>query len=312
VVDNSLFDICDKKHKKLITESWEDLAKRFDFSSGENLRSWFKRQRKKMGLLKSNNKNEKILIISDLHIPDHKEKLVLDIIKDNSSVDKIIMLGDILDCTAVSSWYNEDISILDYELIKAHELLCSIRKITKAKIILVKGNHEERVNTYYSKNAKIMGSAVVETEILYKLANGFSIKYKNKNQRIEYQPIKDIEYCNGRTYIIGDLLVNHPSFYRKDYMKTVCVMYNEKFKDKYPNVNVIIMGHTHQLGLVFAQNGKVLIESGCLCNPMSYTDKDDKPFKMQSYGYVYLEIDDKKVDINSIKLKYLGYDEILK
>ena len=136
-------------------------------------------------------------------------------------------------------------------------------------------------------------------------------KYKNKKQRIEYEPIENVEYCNGRTYIIGDLLVNHPSFYRKDYMKTVWMMYNEKFKDKYPNIDTIIIGHTHQLGMMFVQNGKTLIESGCLCNPMSYTDKDDKPFKMQSYGYVYLEMKNNKVNLDTIELKYLGYDEIV-
>lgn len=45
-----------------------------------------------------------------------------------------------------------------------------------------------------------------------------------------YDPISNIEYCGGRTYIIGDLLVNHPSSYKKDYMKTVWTIYNEKLK----------------------------------------------------------------------------------
>ena len=155
-----------------------------------------------------------------------------------------------------------------------------------------------------------MGTSVVETEILYKLATGFTIKNKKEKIRITYEPIDNIEYCEGRTYVIGDLLINHPSTFRKDYMKTVFIMYNEKFKNKYPNVKVFICAHTHQIGQIFVDNGTVLIESGCVCNPMSYADKDDKPYKFQQYGYIYLEMKDNKVNIDSIKIKYLGHDSI--
>jgi hypothetical protein len=156
-----------------------------------------------------------------------------------------------------------------------------------------------------------MGSAVVETEILYKLANGFTIKRQKQNKREVYEPIKDVTYCENRSYLLGDLLVNHPSTYKKDFLKTVATMYNEKLKLKYPNANVFICGHTHQLGMTFAEDGKVLIESGCICNPMSYADKDDRPMKMQQYGYIYLEMKDNRVDIDSIKVNYLGHDEIV-
>jgi len=123
-----------------------------------------------------------------------------------------------------------------------------------------------------------------------------------------YDPISNIEYCGGRTYIIGDLLVNHPSSYKKDYMKTVWTIYNEKLKNKYPDVNVVVIGHSHQLGKVFVENGKVLIESGCMCNHLCYNDEDDRPQKLQQLGYVYLEMKDNKVDIDSIKLNYLGFN----
>lgn len=44
----SLLDICRKKHSKEISDSWDELAKQFDFNSGEALRCWFKRQRKSL------------------------------------------------------------------------------------------------------------------------------------------------------------------------------------------------------------------------------------------------------------------------
>jgi len=195
-------------------------------------------------------------------------------------------------------------------MIKAHELLLKIRAITSAKIVLVKGNHEERVNLAYAKNAKALGTTVVETEILYKLANGFTVKHIKQNKRVVYDPVPDVEYCEGRTFTIGDLVVNHPSTFRKDCMKAVYVMYSEKLKNRYPKGRVFLIGHTHQLGKVFVDDGVVLIENGCVCFPARYADKDDRPFKMQQYGYTYLEMKNGKVDIDSIKVKYLGSDEV--
>lgn len=302
-----------KKAGELKGTSWNDIGAPFGLD-GEAARQIVKKYCRKNGLLKGKYEagRLKILIISDLHVPDHKREMILQIIKENAHVDLIILNGDILDCKAVSAWYNEEISILDHEMIEAHALLTKIRQLTKAKIVLVKGNHEQRVNRYYAQNAKAMGTSVIETEILYKLANGFTVRYADKKRKDEirnvFKPIENVEYCESRSYMIGDLLVNHPSIFRKDYMKTVFIMWNERLKTKYPNAKVIVIGHTHQLGMVHADDGRVLIECGCTCNPASYADQDDRPFKVQQYGYVYLEMKDGVTDLDSIDARYLGHD----
>jgi predicted phosphodiesterase len=294
----------------LKTPSWKELGEPYGLQ-GNDVRIMVQNYERRNGLLKGKYETgrDRILIISDLHIPDHKEGMILDIIKQNSKVNLIIMNGDILDCNAVSSWYDEHISILDYEMKIAHDLLTKIRSITNAKIVLVKGNHEQRVNKFYAANAKAMGTAVVETEILYKLANGFIIKdRKHPKIRTTYDAIPDVEYCDARSFLYGDLLCNHPSMFRKDNMKTVKVMWEEKLKNKYPEANVVVIGHTHQLGLIHYEDGRVLIEGGCTCEPAKYADQDDKPYKIQQYEYIYLEMKNKQVDINSIKMQYLGCD----
>lgn len=293
-----------------VKKSWKQIGEPFGLQ-GEDVRLMVRDFQKRNGLLKGKYEagRERVLVFSDLHIPDHKEEMILDIVRENAKVNMIILAGDILDCKAVSAWFDEHISILDYEMIQAHKLLTKIREITQAKIILVKGNHEQRVNVHYAKNAKAMGTSVVETEILYKLAKGFTIKDKeNPKIRTEYLAIDDVEYCEARSFMYGDLLCNHPSMFRKQNMATVKLMWEEKLKNKYPKAKVIICGHTHQLGLVYYEDGRVLIESGCTCLPASYADQDDRPYKMQQYGYIYLEMMNKEVDIQSIKVKFLGHD----
>jgi hypothetical protein len=48
-LNKELLDICYKKHNKEINLTWEQLAQQYGFSSGENLRSWFKRIRRQNG-----------------------------------------------------------------------------------------------------------------------------------------------------------------------------------------------------------------------------------------------------------------------
>jgi predicted phosphodiesterase len=300
-----------KKRTGELDMSWDQVGIICEMP-GESVRQLVKSHLKQEGLLKGKYEEgrEKVVIFSDLHIPDHQEDMILDITRTNKNADMFILAGDILDCHAVSAWMNEEITILDHEMIIGHELLKKIRAITKATIVLVKGNHEQRVNAHYARNSRAMGTSVVETEILYKLAKGFEIKRKvgNKFVRDVYPAIPNVMYCEARSFLYGDLLINHPSIFSKDNMKTVKRIWEEKLRNKYPEAKVILIGHTHQLGLVHYEDGRVLIEDGCTCFPASYADQDDRPFKMQQYGYVYLEMKDKKVDVNSISLKYLGRD----
>lgn len=297
-----------KKEGKL-DKSWKEIGEPYGLQ-GNDVRIMTQNYQRKHGLLKGKYEagREKILIFSDLHIPDHKEELILEFVKEHAKVDLIILNGDILDCHAVSAWHNEEMSVLDHEMTLAHDLLTKIRSITKARIMMVKGNHEQRVNTYYAKHAKSMGTAVVETEVLYKLANGFSIKGKKSGRRKDYPAIPGVEYCEARSWLYGDLLVNHPSSFRRNPLGTVQLMWDGKLKSKYPGAKVVLIGHTHQLGMCFYEDGRVLIEGGCTCYPASYADADDRPFKIQQYGYVYLEMKNKEVDINSIRVQYLGCD----
>jgi predicted phosphodiesterase len=291
--------------------TWQEIGDKFGVD-GESVRQAVKYHLQKEGKLQGKFEagREKILILTDQHIPNHQESMILDIIRKNKDVDTIILGGDVLDCHAVSSWYDENITILDHELIEAHKLLMKIRAITKAKIVLVKGNHEQRVNNHFAKNAKVMGSAVVETEILYKLAHGFTVKYTNLKQRTCYEPIENVMYSEGRSFYYGDLLVNHPSIFRKQNMATVKIMWEEKLKNKYPDAQVIVIGHTHQLGLVYYEDARILIEAGCTCFPNAYADNDDRPFKLQQYGYVYLEMKDGVCQKDTIKITYLGHDDL--
>lgn len=297
-----------KKVNKEINSSWKEIGAMFGMTAEEArqaIKNYRYKHKEVKGLYEKG--KEKFLIFSDLHIPDHNEKLIMEVVTKHKNVDYIILVGDILDCAAVSSFDSEGLSILDKELIEAHWLLRKIRKTTKAKIILVKGNHEHRVNRHYAKNAKLLGSALVETEILYKLVTGFEVAFgESGTTKVRYEPIKDVYYANARSFAYGDLLVNHPSTFSKIPMRTVTNMYEGRLKYKYPDAKVILIGHTHQAGMIIKDNGVMLIEDGCMCHNMSYAENDDKPYGAQQNAYVYLEMNNKVVDQSTVQLRHLG------
>ena len=56
-MDSNLIDICYKKYNKEISDSWDELAKEWNYTSGEALRSKFKKYRKASNIVKELNNN---------------------------------------------------------------------------------------------------------------------------------------------------------------------------------------------------------------------------------------------------------------
>lgn len=306
---DKLRELCEKKKNGKINLSWNEIGDIYG-CTGEQVRCWYNHARYKKGEIKGLYEpgKESILIMSDLHVPEHDEKKILETCEKHKNVSMLILGGDIIDCAGVSAWTSEGITLLDHELIEAHKLMKKIKSIMNpnCRIVLVKGNHEQRVNRMFASNAKQLGSAVVETEILYKLANGFTVHNRNENVRIQYPAFENVFYCEERTFIYGDLLVNHPNSFSKIPLNVAKNMYENTFKNKYPQCRVFLMGHTHQFGMCFRDDGIVLGETGCMAFKQRYADDDTRPYGEAQNGYFTLEMVNKKVDINSIKAWSLG------
>ena len=91
-MDNKLVEICYKKYNKELNRSWDSLALEFNYTSGEALRSKFKKYRKANGSLKAKDiingiilgNSDKELIIPAPSTPNYKESV--EIKQDNSQV----------------------------------------------------------------------------------------------------------------------------------------------------------------------------------------------------------------------------------
>ncbi len=251
---------------------------------------------------------ERVLVLSDLHIPFHKDKEIIDIVKEHSNVDLIILAGDILDCFSVSTFPKEMHIPLYEELKIASSVLKKIDRLTpNTKKIVFRGNHEFRFKRYLAKFQSEF-SPLVSDDILEILKNGFTYRdYKNRKRVVE--PLSDnFEIIDSWYYIYKDLILAHPTNFSKIPMRT-CVSTYDYFKNQGIDFNALAIGHTHKAGSLI-HGGTLLCELGCLCEQMDYANNGNINYTPQTNGYGVFVFHKDKVDIynSGTKFIYTGSD----
>lgn len=250
------------------------------------------------------NDTERVLVLSDLHIPFHKDKEIIDIVKEHSNADLIILAGDILDCFSVSTFPKEMHIPLYEELKIASSFLKKIDRLTpNTKKIVFRGNHEFRFKRYLAKFQSEF-SPLVSDDILEILKNGFTYRdYKNRKRVIE--PLSDnFEIIDSWYYIYQDLILAHPTNFSKIPMRT-CVSTYDYFKNQGIDFNALAIGHTHKAGSLI-HGGTLLCELGCLCEQMDYANNGNVNYTPQTNGYGVFVFHKDKVDIYNSGTNFIG------
>lgn len=246
---------------------------------------------------------EKVLVLPDLHIPFHKEDVIIDAIKDNSNVNLIVLAGDVLDCFSVSSFPKEMHIPLYDELKVASAFLRKIDRLTpNTKKVIFRGNHEFRFKRYLAKFQSEF-SPLVSDDILEILKNGFTYRdYRNVKKTVE--PLSDnYTVIDSWYYIYKDLVIAHPTSFSKIPMRT-CVSTYDYFKNQGVDFNAIAIGHTHKAGTLI-HGGTLLCELGCLCHQMDYANNGNVNYTPQTNGYGLFVFNKGKVDIYNSGTKFI-------
>lgn len=123
------------------------------------------------GILPRGSATRKILAISDFHIPFDREDLIMEIAEKHKDADVVVINGDFTDMHAVSTWPKEKHVVLRKEYDIAMEYLEYFSKNFR-HVVLVRGNHEERLNRYFNSNIEGCVSFLINKDVLSRLANG--------------------------------------------------------------------------------------------------------------------------------------------
>lgn len=246
---------------------------------------------------------ERVLVLSDLHIPFHKEEDIINIIKKHSNVSTIVFAGDILDCFSVSTFPKEMHIPLYEELKIASVFLRRIDRLTpNVKKIVFRGNHEFRFKRYLAKFQSEF-SPLVSDDILEILKNGFTYRNHLNNKRTVAPLSDNFKIIDSWYYIYKDLILAHPTNFSKIPMRT-CVSTYDYFKNQGIDFNALAIGHTHKAGSLI-HGGTLLCELGCLCEQMDYANNGNVNYTPQTNGYGVFVFHKGKVDIYNSGTKYL-------
>ena len=95
------------------------------------------------------------LIVGDLHCPYHDDATLRLILEAHANIDALILLGDVMDCFALSRW-EPDPRERDFarEIARGRELMAFFRDYYPQQRIIYKlGNHDERLEKYLACKA---------------------------------------------------------------------------------------------------------------------------------------------------------------
>ena len=249
------------------------------------------------------NKKKKVMIINDVHVPYQHEGL-LDEIKKHKDMDYLVIGGDLIDCESCSSFQMLERPTLEEELVAAHEFIQEINKIINAEIICIKGNHEERLEREICKMQNKGLQRLLDSQLLRMLEEGF--KFNIGTKRKKYKAIENFKYIDKwYARLFDNLVICHP----KDF-SNVPAKIAEKSAEYFLNRgiiekdDIIFIGHTHKFSQIVSTRRQdvFVVENGCSCKPMDYSDRGNLNYGNQVNCYTIVEFEEGcKINKNDVK-----------
>jgi len=239
---------------------------------------------------KYKDKDIKVFVISDLHIPKTDLNALEKAVLDNQDADVCIIGGDFLDYDSISSYGNKREISVETEYKKGFEILKTISNIFD-EVIIFNGNHEYRLTRYF------------EHKIVSALSDFLDNKHKPLSEITRF--FDNVTYINHWFAQFGSLLVAHPSRYSKINLRTVRNVVDDRFEknhaEEFRPFDAVLIGHTHRAGKSLFYN-KISCEIGCFeLLDTEFRHKDAKG-KKWVHGYATVEIKDNKINWNDVRV----------
>ena len=239
---------------------------------------------------------EKVLVLSDLHIPYHRDDVLSIVEKHKDEISMIVFNGDIIDCKPISKYVELGRGSLIDEMAKCHEVLKLIDDMTpNIKKVMTLGNHEVRMAKYMASRPSELNGLHTDN-ILKEIVDGFKKVNHEKGQVIYYAPLKNYDVLDTWYFVDKGCIYCHPISFSKIPARTA---YNavEYFVRNGFSFDTCLVAHTHHYGAC-KNLGKYTIETGSLCQPQEYASSGKLSFVPQDSGYHLAVFKDGKYDVN--------------
>ena len=241
---------------------------------------------------------ERVLVISDLHVPF--ELPVSTFSEYVGNVDTLVINGDVMDCQSISFFPKKYRINFIEEMVQARQYLIDLIEMIKPrKVIITKGNHEHRLLRYLTERVnEDLLNLMPDSPMDLIINDGFKDNDRLRRTEIYYPPLRDVfseqsisVYYNGDWYCrVGNVIFAHPLAYSSSMMKTAEKAVTFFSRSGNRNFTALVMGHTHKVG--FYKIGDIMVyEQGCLCKLDMLDYADGKLQDPQQNGYMYICLD---------------------
>lgn len=250
---------------------------------------------------------EKILVIPDLHVPFHHRAALAEMIARDGDADRAVVMGDVSDAFSLSRFVKYEHVPYESEI----EALVQVLEMLSQqfpKIDLISGNHD---GTRLEKalrgtlNPDFMHAILTLTGGMLSPVDAVAKRFPNVSLSGHQL---DRHYIRWFTQIGDALFMHAESFSRVP--GSALRRIEEWVSDMERTLRlqpwrVLVQAHTHQLSILPWSADKLLLECGCLCQTHGYQLSARIAGRPQRLGYVVLEQEQGRTDINSVRLVWL-------
>lgn len=275
-------------------ECYKDLCEYIGKPEELNKKNNTKKNKNKKTEKTTKTQTSKILVISDLHIPFHNRELLKKTVADNLDADLVIVAGDFTDCYSVSRFSKKFDIPLKEELTQAIAVMDWLSK-TFPKVIVLEGNHTERIRKYFESRVGPELMFLVECDFLNLISTGLDnveivndyYEFANGNGSAEIGYFTLI----GKDFVVGHFEKNSVIPMRGAHS---AYMWLESWSHVFniPKIRLFLQGHTHRLSKYPLNYGEPVIgETGALCKVQNYSIEPKARYSSHINGYwvVYQE-----------------------
>jgi len=294
-----------------IEVNYEEELERLDAMRNRVISSWAKKyiiQRPPIAA------DYKILALCDTHGLMFNDECLKDALEEHGDADELVIVGDFFDNHAMSAWTRHQEIPFPAEYHVMMELLKMLSE-NFPRVRIVMGNHEYRAMNYFARRVSPGVMGLCNYDILQVAANGYDFEHLPGDPAptlVKKYDFENVYYDGGQLgwyTIVGKALFVHPlRGFSKVRFKTIIQAF-EYFRDREPDIDCIVMGHTHKQGKTTAEgiSETLLLETGCCCMPLPYESEGRMTFTPQQLGYsvVYMD-EDGNVDFHKSNAIYWG------
>jgi hypothetical protein len=263
------------------------------------------RPRAKVGRLK-------VVAAGDFHAPFHHKGALARMIQQDGDADICVLGGDFGDAHCASTFTK-------YEHIGFHEEMAAMTAVmqvlseTYPTVKYLRGsNHpdrfEKRLRESISKD--LLDAVLSMTGGVLAPDLAMVKRYPN------------VEVCDWQTPTgervswlmnVGDVLFSHAEKYSR--VPGAALRFVHEWLDDFSghlgldDFRAVVQFHTHAQAQIPWRSNQLLIEPGCMCLVHHYQLRSKLGGRPQRLGYVVMELVDGKLDVNSVRLRWLDAEE---